>query len=118
MADTEDCVPDACTLPTSERPLRIAEFGDLFTRVSRWERLCETRLDLTLPADIESAARDLARRESECCSFFTFEFGATGDDVVMRIAVPVAQTDVLDAIETTVSDAIRADVVRNRSLGD
>lgn len=100
MADTEDWAPDACTLPTSERPLRTAEFGDLFSWVLRSQRVNETRLDLTLPADVESAARDLARRESECCSFFTFDFDAAGDAVAMRIEVPVAQTAVLDAIES------------------
>ncbi|BBZ16187.1 hypothetical protein [Mycolicibacterium gadium] len=99
MTVPEDWVPEACTLPTSERPLRLAEFGELFTWVLRSERVHDTRLDLVLPADVESAARDVARRESECCSFFTFEFDGAGDDVVMRIEVPVAHTDVLDAIE-------------------
>ncbi len=99
MSTPGDWAPDACTLPTSERPLRIAEFDDLFTWVLRWERTQPTRLDLGLPADVESAARDLARRESECCSFFTFEFDTAGDGVVMRIEVPDAQIEVLDAIE-------------------
>jgi hypothetical protein len=86
-------------LPTSERPWRIAEFDDLFTWVLRSERVHETRLDLSIPAVIESLARDLARRESECCSFFTFEFEPSGDDIVMHIDVPPSQVDVLDAIE-------------------
>ena len=79
--------------------MRISEFDDLFTRVLRSERVHETRLDLWFPADIESAARELARRETECCSFFTFEIDTADDDVVMRIEVPAAQIDVLDAIE-------------------
>ena len=29
--------PDACTLPTAERPLRVAEFDDLFANAAaRW----------------------------------------------------------------------------------
>ena len=72
MTVPEDWAPEACTLPTSERPLRVAEFDDLFGLVLRSERVTEaTRLDLCAAADVEAAARDLARRESECCSFFT-----------------------------------------------
>ncbi|MFI5511571.1 hypothetical protein ACIA48_29280 [Mycobacterium sp. NPDC051804] len=99
----EDWAPDACTLPTPERPLRVAEFDDLFTWVTRSERVSGLRLDLTIPSSVESAARDLARRESECCSFFTFDFEATGDDVVMHIGVPSSQMEVLDAIERAIS---------------
>jgi hypothetical protein len=60
-------------------------------------------LDLVLPRAVEKAARDLARRESECCAFFAFEFEQAGDDVVMRIAVPPAQVEVLDALEARVA---------------
>ncbi|WP_006246201.1 hypothetical protein [Mycolicibacterium tusciae] len=99
MTVPEDCVPDACTLPTPERPLRVAEFDELFTRVLRSERVQPTRLQLLLPADLLPAARDLARRESQCCSFFTFEFHSAEEEVLMRIEVPAAHVDVLDAFE-------------------
>ena len=55
-----------------------------------------------LPRDVETTARDLARRESECCSFFRFEFELVGDDVVMRIGVPPQYVSVLDALEARV----------------
>ena len=103
MAIPEDWAPDACTLPTSDRPLRVAEFDDLFTFVVRSERPLPQQLDVVLRPVVEAAARDLARREGECCSFFTFEFDAIGDDVVMRIGVPPTQVDVLDALEARVS---------------
>ena len=99
MAIPDDWAPDACTLPTAERPLRVAEFDDLFTSVRRSERPRPTLLDVVLPRDIEATGRDLARRESECCSFFTFEFESVGDDVVMHIAVPPEHVEVLDALE-------------------
>jgi hypothetical protein len=60
-------------------------------------------LDLVLPRDVETDARDLARRESECCSFFTFEFESVGDDLVMRVSVQPAHVDVLDAVEGRVT---------------
>ena len=98
MADPEDWAPDACTLPTSERPLRIAEFDDLFGWVRRCERVGVTQLDLSLPAGVESAARDLARRESECCSFFGFDFGPAAAGVLtLTVTVPPAHAGVLDA---------------------
>jgi len=101
MAD--DWAPDACTLPTAERPLRVAEFDDLFTLVVRAERRDPALLDLVLPGGVEVTARDLARRETECCSFFTFEFESVGDYVVMHIAVPRERAEVLDALEARVT---------------
>jgi len=54
---------------------------------------------LTVDAAAEDRARDLAERESHCCSFFTFEF-SDGDagTVAMRITVPGSQVAVLDAL--------------------
>ncbi len=103
MAIPDDWAPDACTLPTAERPLRIAEFDDLFRFVARAERREPQRLDLVLERIVETPARDLARRESECCSFFTFKFDALGDELVMQIGVPPSQIEVLDAIEARVT---------------
>jgi hypothetical protein len=99
----EDWAPEACTLPTAERPLRVAEFDDLFAFVVRAERPEPTLLELMLPSDVETTARDLARRESECCSFFRFEFESVGDDVVMHIGVPPEHVEVLDALEARAS---------------
>jgi hypothetical protein len=74
----------------------------LFTFVVRARRRERQRLDLVLRR-IESAARDLARRERGCCSFFTFDFQPAGDVVVMHIAVPPQHVEVLDALEAHVS---------------
>ena len=105
MAVPDDWAPDACTLPRAERPLRVAEFDDLFTFVVRAERREPQRLDLVLRRIVEAPARDLARREGECCSFITFEFESIGDDsddVVMRIGVPPQHVEVLDALEARI----------------
>jgi hypothetical protein len=103
MAIPDDWAPDACTLPTAERPLRVAEFDDLFAFVVRAERREPQRLDVVLRRVVEAPARDLARRESECCSFFTFEFEPAGDDVVMHIGVPPNHVEVLDALQARVA---------------
>lgn len=91
---------DACTLPTPERPLRLAEFDTLFaTSVRRVDRVAPTLLRLELDGDAEATARDLAARESGCCSFFTFRFAASGARTVrMDVEVPAARVDVLDGL--------------------
>ncbi|MGH3676910.1 MAG: hypothetical protein ACRDU5_14455 [Mycobacterium sp.] len=97
-------VPESCSLPTVEQPLRVAEFVRLFGEsVLRFGRASTTRLDLVLTASAEATARDLAEREVGCCSFFRFEFDSAGSDVVMRIEVPESRTDVLDVLTNRVS---------------
>jgi hypothetical protein len=92
-------VPDACTLPTTDRPLRVAEFDDLFTSVRGTERVAGTTLRLTLDRAMLDFARDLAARETECCSFFDFPFGPAGEDTVtMEVTVPPAYTPILDGL--------------------
>ncbi|WTX00041.1 hypothetical protein OG216_44820 [Streptomycetaceae bacterium NBC_01309] len=99
-------VPQACTLPSREQPLRVAEFDALFaTSLIGLERPEPTRARLALSADAEERARDLAARETGCCSFFTFSFDRTpavgpggGGAVSMDVAVPEAYVAVLDAL--------------------
>ncbi|MEU3011691.1 hypothetical protein [Nocardia asteroides] len=93
-----DWVPEACALPTVERPIRVAEFDRFFAEhVQGVRRPDPARLELVLGAASGSAGRDLAARESSCCSFFTFDFDTAADLVVMRVGVPTAHIDVLDA---------------------
>lgn len=88
-----DWVPDACTLPTPEQPLRVAEFDALFaTSLRSIDRPAPTRLRLTL-ADVTNV-EDLIARETACCSFFTF----TLQNHVLDVEVPPSHTKVLDAL--------------------
>ncbi|MGC4939917.1 hypothetical protein [Kribbella sp. DT2] len=90
--------PASCTLPTVEQPIRAAEFDDLFTTAVRAaERIDATTLRLDLTTDAEARARDLASRESNCCSFFGFDFAPAGDVVEMTVTVRAAHIAVLDA---------------------
>src|SRR5579883_1403977 len=93
-------VADACTLPTAEQPLRVAEFDQLFTDALRAiRRVSPTHLELKLDATAETMARDLTARETSCCSFFTFHLTPTGDGLVrMDIEVPAEHRDVLDGL--------------------
>ncbi len=93
--------PDACTLPTAERPLRAAEFAGLLADAVRHsERPEPTRLHLDLRPDPAVAARaaGLAAAETECCSFFTFTVTAAGGALSLDITVPAAHTATLDAL--------------------
>jgi hypothetical protein len=106
---SEDWVPDACTLPTAERPLRLAEFDDLFASARELVRPSATKLDLVITRDAENTARDLAERESACCSFFSFEFDERDREIVMTIAVPPHYVDVLDALQARIRPALSPD---------
>ena len=90
----------------TQRPLRIAEFDNLFAAVQRSIRPEPTGLDLVLPRSAEAKARELGDQESLCCSFFSFEFELTATQVFMHIRVPQAQIGVLDAIEARVTAAL------------
>lgn len=99
---------DECTLPSAERPLRLAEFDALFTAVRRVETLGPThaRLHLTGPAGLEATVRDLTARETECCSFFTFTTTTTegtttttdGEELTLDVQVPDRYAAVLAAL--------------------
>jgi hypothetical protein len=103
----DDWVPAACTLPTAEQPLRLAEFDRLFRiAVRRSTRTSTTRLDLGIVGEFEATARDLAQRETICCSFFHFEFHPAADDLVMSIGVPEDHVDVLDALQARINTVL------------
>lgn len=100
---TMDAVPEdvwgMCTLPTAQRPVRLGEFDQLFAEsVLSSSRPGPTVLRLVLRAESEPTARHLAARESECCSFFSFDFATAGTDVVMTVEVPPARVEILDAL--------------------
>ena len=94
-------VPDACTLPTVEQPLRTTAFDDLFGQaVTAVDRVENQRARLVLRPDPAVAARvaDLMVRETDCCSFFEFTLSATGGALTLDVTVPPAQIPVLDVL--------------------
>ena len=99
-------VPEACTLPTVEQPLRVAEFDDLFAAVTGPpRRVAPGRLEVVLTADAAASARDLVARETACCSFFTFTLTPRADGVELLTEVPPAHVAVLDAMQRRVEAA-------------
>ncbi|MET8340771.1 hypothetical protein ABZV14_38645 [Streptosporangium canum] len=102
IALDQDWVPSACTLPTAEQPLRVAEFDALFAdAVQALERPDRTRLRLELAVSPEHAARaaELSARENGCCSFFAFTLTVADGGLALEVAVPPEQVEVLDALQ-------------------
>nr|WP_229841014.1 transposase [Streptomyces brasiliensis] len=94
-------VPQSCTLPTEERPLRVAEWDALFaerlTALAHPQAL-RLRLDLVGGPGVVDRIRDLAEREGGCCSFFAFTVTPGEDLVHLEITVDQAHEAVLAAI--------------------
>ncbi|MFF0502130.1 hypothetical protein ACFYUH_00805 [Streptomyces fimicarius] len=107
-------VPPSCTLPTEEQPLRVAEWDALFaerlTALSRPSAL-RLRLDLAGGQGVAERVRELASRESACCSFFTFAVSAaasSGEDRVhLDVSVDEGHASVLEALAARAGAAVR-----------
>jgi hypothetical protein len=102
----------ACTLPTAQQPLRVAEFDALFAGALRGiERPEPGWLQLILDdgAGVAATARELIAHESSCCSFFDFRLTPGNDHVMVDVRVPDARTAVLDELTR------RAEAARSRA---
>jgi hypothetical protein len=96
----ERWVPDACTLPTAEQPLRVADFDRVFRGTQTVDRVSAQHVRLLIRGGdtLAQRLRELAARETQCCSFFTFEVAVASDGVRFDIEVPPGHVDVLDAL--------------------
>ncbi len=111
MTTTDDpaWAPEACTLPTVERSLRLAEFDDLFATALRAQQRCSpTMLRWDLDPAVEATARSLTGRETNCCSFFTFTFHLADGLLRLTIEVPTAHVKVLDALASRAAAGVRS----------
>lgn len=101
-------VPDACTLPTVQQPLRLNEFDALFQAHLRGvERVGPAHLRMTFVGEgAEAQVRDLSAREAACCSFFDFVITPDADQVVLDVKVPAAQQGILTALEGWAAAAV------------
>ena len=107
MTDELTWAPQACTLPAAERPMRAAEFAELFTTALRSaHRHAPTSLRLVLDSRCEARVRDLVARESQCCTFFAFAVTAAADGVHLDVQVPSTQIAVLDSLAERAAGAL------------
>lgn len=91
-------MPSACTLPTADRPLRVAEFDALFATATSAERVAPGELRFALPPEVAGTAAALAARETGCCSFFTFTLTLTAGELTLGVSVGEQHVEVLDAL--------------------
>jgi hypothetical protein len=94
-------IPAACTLPTTERPVRRAEFDDFFTLdVLGVDQVSprEVRLELRPDPEVAARAARLAVKETGCCSFFTFGLSITDGTTSMTISAEQPHEAVLAAL--------------------
>jgi transglutaminase-like putative cysteine protease len=100
---------EACTLPTAEQPLRVAEFDDLFAHALRaveYPHATAEQARLVLRGDEALAGRvqRLADAETACCSFFTFSLTPLDGDesgntvLALDVGVPTDHSHVLAAL--------------------
>lgn len=84
---TSEPAPVACSLDGSQLGDRLAEFKALFSTALLDSRREDDQLLLDLDPRVEQSARDLMRREKECCAFWSFEFVAADDRLQVRMGV-------------------------------
>jgi hypothetical protein len=100
--------PQECTLPTAERPLREAEFDELFaTRLRSLTRADPLLLRLVLDdgGEVAATTRDLVARERACCALFEFELTSTPEGLRVDVRVPAGRAEVLDGLVARASAA-------------
>ena len=93
-------VPSACTLPTVDRPLREAEFDDLFTNdvVTVEQSPHAVRLELRPEPEVAARAAGLAARETGCCSFFAFDLSIAEGRAELVVSTASTHGEVLAAL--------------------
>ena len=91
----------SCMLPAADLPGRLAEFDAAFAAGLRHaEVVSPTHARLVFTADRAQAEAlaGLLDRESQCCSFFTFDQRAQGDLVTVDVTVPPGHAETLAAL--------------------
>ena len=92
---------DSCTLPAADLPGRLAEFDAAFAAGLRHAEVispAHARLVFTADRAQTGALAGLLDRESQCCSFFTFDQRAEGGLVTVDVTVPPAHAETLSAL--------------------
>ena len=102
--------PSACTLPTEDQPLRVAEFDDFFSHDAvGLNRLSPNQLRIEVRADPAAASRaaSLAVKETGCCSFFTFELRISAGSADLVVSTAETHAAVLAALGDRAERLIR-----------
>lgn len=91
----------SCKLDEQGAHQRNLEFADVVERgLTSRERTEDGAVLLTFAKrrGLEDDLRELIRRESQCCGFFTFEVDSSGDEIAIRVEAPAENSDYLDEL--------------------
>lgn len=91
-------LPVACTLDTEAWHGRLEWIADLNRAALIGARREGRSLVLTYKLEHAARARELVRRERQCCAFLSFDLKEAADDVTLVIGVPENAVDCIDAI--------------------
>lgn len=97
----EGWIPESCTLPTVEQPLRRSEFDALFAKdflAVLQPSPRAVRFELRADPDVAARAASLAAQETRCCSFFTFDLTITNGEMALNVATEPGHEPVLAAL--------------------
>jgi hypothetical protein len=91
--------PIACALGSGDQRVRVDEWREFFRASVLAVEDCgegRARFRLKAPSQDLIAAADLARREIECCGFFSFSIEIETEGCWLVAEVPAEATQVLD----------------------
>jgi hypothetical protein len=97
MAETDNS--DArCSLPEGAAELQLDEWKALREHVLAVEKLPDGRV-LRFPAGMADQVRELAARESECCSFLRIEVHEEPEQADVAVTITSESTDAMAVIQ-------------------
>ena len=91
----------SCTLPSVERPLRIAEFEHLLSKATATAAVDATTATFSFAPEAltAAAAAELASREVECCSFFSFRLDIGAERLELTVQAPRGHEPLVAALQ-------------------
>ncbi len=101
----------SCNLDEQGAARRNVEFADVVERGLRDRQRTSggVRLTFDRKEGLEDDLRELVRRESECCAFFSFDVDVTEGFIVLEVAAPTEKDAYLDALYRATDPQRRGD---------
>jgi hypothetical protein len=90
--------PIACTLTAGKCRDRMAWIGELTRDALRSHKRQDLVLDLLYAPEAADRAREMVRKEQECCSFLTFAIREGLDEIRVTITAPEAARKAADEL--------------------
>lgn len=81
--------PIVCNLDAKDMGDRTSEWNSLLSQASDYHRT-KDGIEVTFASDtkLQETAQDLAKREKDCCPFFTFTFSDVGTSFKLTATAP------------------------------